>query len=254
MANNVNEERMRKFRDMGIPLPMAPVDPATVQLPVRNTEFAKKLMEIRNGAKKEELSTFIEKEKAQAVFKPLEMPAKKNAHGKAQAKPLTENIAKPSISGPSFDVYEKTLYGEGSNSNESNERTSGSGRNYVSDMGSDSNGSDFITNMKHRLAEKFTNSGKVQQSGQVILNENQDKSQGQVIPAGYTLVNENKLKDTITSISTQLIKKFMSEFLTSQPNLIKENEKIKKAEIIKEDIVKIDGKLFKLTPVTIKKK
>jgi hypothetical protein len=46
----------------------------------------------------------------------------------------------------------------------------------------------------------------------------------------------------------------MTEFLTSQPGLIKENEKIKKAEIVQEGVVKIDGKFFKLTPVSIKKK
>ncbi len=119
-------------------------------------------------------------------------------------------------------------------------------------MSSDNHGGEFISDIKNRLAEKFTKTGQV--NGQVVLNENHNKSQGQVVPSGYKLINETELKDTITSISSQLIKKFMSEFLTSQPSLIKESEKIKKAEVVREDIVKIDGKLFKLTPVTLKKK
>lgn len=258
---NINEERIKKFKDMGIPLPMAPVDPASVQFPVKNTEFARKLMEIRSGAKKEEISSFIEKEKAQNGFIPLEVAPKKNISGKMQQKTASETIAKPAVSGPSFDIYEKTLYGDNTPSNDTYETASNPRVNYTSDMESNpDNGSNFLADIKSRLAEKFTKA-----QGNVLggLNKNIN---GQVIPAlkenvriqtvadGYKLINENELKETITKISSQLIKKFMSEFLTSAPGLIKESEKIKKAEIIKEDIVKIDGKFFKLTPVTLKKK
>lgn len=250
---DINEKRMEKFRAMGIPLPMAPVDPATVQIPVKNTEFAKKLMEIRNGAKKEELTTFIEKEKTQNGFAPLPLPAKKNTADKKQSKTLTETIAKPTVSGPSFDMYEKMLYGEGAPSINAQSHPIQE-RNYSSDMNSDNSGTEFITDIRSKLAAKFTKPTQVQHNGSVIINENQNKSQGQVIPSGYKLINENELKETITTISSHLIKKFMSEFLTSEPGLIKENSKIKKAEVIRENIVKIEGKLFKLTPVTIKKK
>jgi hypothetical protein len=235
---------------MGIPVPMAPVDPATVQAPVRNMEFAKKLMEIRNGAKKEELSTFIAKEKAQNGFVPLEMPAKKNVPGKTQQNIIPE-IAKPSVSGPSFDAYEKALYGDNTPSSPSFEKASTPARGYSSDVDSENNDTDFLTGIRNRLAEK---NAKIKNNGQVILNENQNKSQGQAIPVGYQLINERELRETITEVSSSLIKKFMREFLTSEPGLIKESEKIKKAEMIREDIAKIDGKFFKLTPVTVKKK
>jgi hypothetical protein len=245
---NINEERLRKFKEMGIPAPMAPVDPSTVQSRVKNTEFAKKLAAIKNGTKKEELNTFIEKEKAKNGFAPLELPAKRNIPGRTPQKEINETIAKPATSGPSFDAYEKALFGESSPSPEVNVSSK---RGYVSDVESDSNGSDFISDMKARLAEKYTNAPK----GQVILSENKSKQQQQQsVPEGYKLINENELKETITAVSSQLIKKFMSEFLTSQPNLIKENDKIKKAEIIKDDIIKMEGRFFKLTPVIMKKK
>lgn len=254
--SNLNEERMKKFRDMGIPMPMAPVDPSLNVGSVKNTEFAKKLAAIKNGTKKEELNTFIEKEKAQAGFMPLELPAKKSHNTKSQSQLVNEGIKKPAISGPSFDAYEKALYGESSvvDFHETNNPTVTS-RNYSSDIVTESTGSDFIHDIRNRLAEKFTKAANPVQknnsvNGQVILNENNSHN----IPNGYKLINETELKETITSISSQLIKKFMTEFLTSEPNLIKESEKIKKAEIVKEDIVKIDGKFFKLTPVTLKKK
>ena len=254
--SNLNEERMRKFRDMGIPMPMAPVDPALNTGSVKNTEFAKKLAAIKNGTKKEELNTFIEKEKAQAGFMPLELPAKKSPNGKPQNQPVNEGVKKPAISGPSFDAYEKALYGDSSvvDFHETHNPTVTS-RNYSSDIVTESTGSEFIHDIRNRLAEKFTRTAAPAQkigsvNGQVVLNENNSQN----IPNGYKLINENELKETITSISSQLIKKFMAEFLTSEPGLIKESEKIKKAEIVKEDIVKIDGKFFKLTPVTLKKK
>jgi hypothetical protein len=249
---NINEERIKKFKDMGIPVPMAPVDPSMAQGPVRNTEFAKKLAAIKNGAIKETVDVFLEKEKAPAGFVPLELPAKKNQPGKKQEAPLKESIAKPSVSGPSFDAYEKALYGDNTPSSSTYEKASVPGRNYVSDMNEESNGSEFINDIKSRLAEKFSRT--TQPAGQVVLNENKSQNNVNTVPAGHILINENQLRETITTISTQLIKKFMSEFLTSEPGLIKESDKIKKAEIIKEDIVKIDGRFFKLTPVTIKKK
>jgi len=236
---------------MGIPLPMSPVDPATVQLPVRNTEFARKLMEIKNGKKKEEINTFIEKEKAQNGFIPLELPVKKNIPGQPQQKQIAESIAKPSVSGPSFDAYEKALYGDNTPSSDTFERASSPTRSYSSDVESENNGTDFFTDIKNRLAEK-QNKAK-QGNGQVLLNENQT-NRTQNVPEGYKLINEVELKRTITEISSNLMKKFMSELLVSVPSLIKENEKVKKAEMVREDIAKIDGKFFKLTPVTMKKK
>lgn len=242
---NINEERVKKFRDMGIPMPMAPVDPSTAQGPVKNVEFAKKLAAIKGGAIKETVDVFLEKEKVQTGFVPLEVPKKGNLQEKAQPK----NITKPQTSGPSFDLYEKALYGESSSVSESH---SVSPRTYASDMNNESNGSEFISDIRTRLAEKFNRPAPNQVNGQIVLNENSNKSPN--IKPGQIVIDEAQLKETITTISTQLIKKFMTEFLSSEPSLIKENDKIKKAEIVQEGVVKIDGKFFKLTPVTLKKK
>lgn len=246
---NINEERIKKFREMGIPMPMAPVDPATAQGPVKNTEFAKKLAAIKGGAIKETVDVFLEKEKATG-FVPLEVPKSKNSQTQTKEQPKV--MPKPTTSGPSFDVYERALYGDSTSTmNESYERNPAPSRNYIADIEQESNGSEFINDIRSRLADKFTKSNPGQVNGQVRLNENANNHN---VAPGSIVINEAQLRDTITSISTQLIKKFMSEFLTSEPGLIKESDKIKKAEIVQEGVVKIDGKFFKLTPVTIKRK
>lgn len=249
---NLNEERLKKFREMGIPQPMAPVDPSMLKGPVKNTEFAAKLAAIKNGAIKEEIGTFIDKEGATKAFVGLETPSKRL--GTPPKTNVTETIKAPSVSGPSFDIYEKALYGDNTPSSASYERASAPTRGYSSDIESTGDGSDFLAGIRARLAEKAAKAG--QNPGQKVLNENRQASNN--VPQGQKLINESELNEAITLISTdvckKLIKQFMGEFLTSQPELIKENEKIKKAEIVKEDIIKMEGRYFKIVPVTVRKK
>lgn len=246
--SNINEERLRKFREMGIPQPMAPVDPSMLKGPVKNIEFAAKLAAIKNGAIKETVDVFLEKEKGPIGFVPLET-SKKSKPVNGQTKPIiSETIKSLPTSGPSFDAYEKALYGDNTPTSNTYE-TASSGRGYSSNIGNE-NGNDFLTSIKTRLAEKAARAS--QSPNQKILTENTS------IPSGYKLIQENELREAITLISTDvckdLMKKFMEDFSTSKPGLIKESEKIKKAEIIQKDIVKIEGKFFKIVPVTIKKK
>jgi len=246
--SKLNEDRMKRFRDMGIPQPMAPVDPSTAQGPVRNTAFAAKLAALKGGALKEEINTFVDKQEANKGFIPLEVPSKNKGIIKEQ-KPGTpiEKVKSHAASGPSFDAYEKALYGDNTPESSSFERASIPGRNYSSDMLTENeNGNEFLSDIKARLQEK------------ALRAVNNPNAQVNTPAANQKLINENQLIETVTQISTdvckQLIKKFMSEFLTSEPGLIRENEKVKKAEIVKEDIIKMDGKYFKITPVLIKKK
>jgi len=243
--SNLNEDRMKRFRDMGIPQPMSPVDPSSVQGPVRNTAFAAKLEALKGGALKEEITTFVDKQEANTGFIPLEVPSKNKGPLKEQKTGApVEKLKTHSASGPSFDIYEKALYGDNTPSSSSFEKASIPGRNYSSDMLNEGEtGNEFLSSIKTRLQEKALRAANGQTNTQA-------PSQNQI--------NENQLIETVTQISTdvckQLIKKFMSEFLTSEPGLIKESEKIKKAEIVKEDIIKMDGKYFKITPVSVKKK
>jgi len=243
--SNLNEDRMKRFRDMGIPQPMAPVDPSSVQGPVRNTAFAAKLAALKGGALKEEITTFVDKQEANNGFIPLKTPSKNKGPLKEQKSDVSvEKLKTHSTSGPSFDAYEKALYGDSTPSSSSFEKASIPGRNYSSDiLNENENGNEFLSDIRNRLQEKALRAA----NGQTNIQAPNQKP-----------INENQLIETVTQISTdvckQLIKKFMSEFLTSEPGLIKESEKIKKAEIVKEDIIKMDGKYFKITPVSIKKK
>ena len=83
-----------------------------------------------------------------------------------------------------------------------------------------------------------------------------------MLPPGTMLVNEEDLKKKIINISTQVAKKIsenmiktvLSEYLKQSKNTIVESERVKKAEVVGENIVKIDGKIFKLVPATVKVK
>jgi hypothetical protein len=249
----INEERLEKFKKMGLPMPMAPIDPVTVQGPVRNQDFAAKLAAIKSGGKKQEINTFIEKSSPQAGFVPLEVPVPKNKKlnegskdDKKNTPALHEFKAQP-IPGVGVDL-EKALYGE-SIPGTSNFKTASelASRSYQSDI-DDENGTNFFDTIKQRLSERASKGQSIQRNeGSQVLTESRKSG-----------INEDDLKDYITEVSTdickKLIKKFMSEYLASEPGLIKENDKIKKAEIVREDIVKIDGRFFKLTPVQVKKK
>jgi hypothetical protein len=266
--SNLNEERLRKFKEMGIPEPMAPIDPGTVQAPVRNLDFAAKLAALKSGQKKQELNTFIEKSTPAPIpgFVPLEIPSTKNKKpineqgdkvDKKNLPALQEFKAQP-IPGIGVDLG-KVLYEddriaavtgmrEPDPTSPNYIKASQIARGYSAEV-EDSNPSNFFDSIKQKLAQKNNMaSQQIREGRQPMANETAIHSQ----------VDDEQIRQYITEISTgvckKLIKQFMSEYLASEPSLIKESDKIKKAEIVKEDIVKIDGRFFKLTPVQVKKK
>lgn len=82
------------------------------------------------------------------------------------------------------------------------------------------------------------------------------------LPPGTIMINEEDLKKKIINISTQVAKKIseqtiksvLNEYLKQTKNTIVESERIKKAEVVGENVVKIDGKVYKLVPATLKVK
>ena len=83
-----------------------------------------------------------------------------------------------------------------------------------------------------------------------------------ILPQGSIIINEEDLKKKIINISSQVAKKIseqmiktvLSEYLKQSKNTIVESERVKKAEVVGENVVKIDGKIFKLVPATVKVK
>jgi len=98
--------------------------------------------------------------------------------------------------------------------------------------------------MKAKLKKKFTTAS--------ALNEEQQSNE----PIENT--SQAELTKMITEISTKvsktMIESVLEDFLKNKKENIVESEKIKKAEIIKENLVKIENQYYKLTPVTVKKK
>lgn len=266
----INEERLRKFKEMGLPEPMAPIDPSTVQAPVKNKDFAAKLAALKSGNKRAELNTFIEKAERQAGFVPLEVPAPKHqrvAEGQQRPidprKPKTPELKTHAATGPSFDLYERALYGDDraavavQNPNEPDpfsdnyvraSQVVAPSRGYTSDV--EDSPVNFFDAIKQKLAEKNSRAAQTQRI--------QESGNPQRIAAPKQQFDEEQIREYITEISSdvckKLIKKFMTEYFASEQNIIKESDKVKKAEVVRDDIVKIDGKFFKLQPVQVKKK
>jgi len=91
--NTITEERIKRFKEMGLPIPMNPI--TTPQVSVKNLDFAAKLEAIKSGKAKEEVKNFIQKEGTGKGFAPLEAPkVGRNPNEKpAVSVPLVENQA-----------------------------------------------------------------------------------------------------------------------------------------------------------------
>ena len=59
--NQINEERLKKFQNMGIPVPVTPIDPSAVKNLNADPDKLKKLEAIRSGANKNLFQSIAEK-------------------------------------------------------------------------------------------------------------------------------------------------------------------------------------------------
>ena len=246
MSEIVKEERLKRFQNMGIPTPLPPPDASMMKGPVKNAEFASKLEAIKKGAIKKTVDLFLERETGNNGFKPMEVSKPKNGQN-PNVKPVNNNNAAPAlfsapVQGGMFN--EEELYGKSTEVPFTQTASEIAGRGYRSNLNEnvDDNGSDFLSNIKMKLAEKVQRN-----PATTLLKENKGNN-----------INSNDLTEAITLVSTdvckKLFKQFASELLNSQSGLIKESEKVKKVEIVKEDIIKMGDKFFKITPVVVKKK
>lgn len=240
----LKEEKIRRFKEMGIPVPMTPLNPSEIQVPVKNTAFASKLAAIKNGLKKEEIIPFIAKAEGIKEFS-SNLPIPKNNKNKQQNSNM-QNAAKgnaPALkefgveSGGDFSLYEKTLLGE----DNSKQSSVPNPRNFTDTRIPDESGTQFLNEFKGKFRDALHNKQRTAQEAQAT------------IPEGYSLINDEDLTNKIISISSkiskEMIKKVLSEYISQKGKTIVESDKVKKAEVVGENLVKINGKVFKLTPV-----
>lgn len=251
----LNEERLRKFREMGLPEPMAIIDPGTMSPANASPEKLSKLEAIKNGALKNQLKPFIEKSSPTGKFQPLEVPKPKNQRNNNQSKntaPALSEIKAPSIN-PEAAAIEQMLFGD-------NRPSPALSRHDLVKDNYDPNqdkGKNFVDNFRVKLNQTLAQKQALQGT-----NSNSNSNETVGLPAGSIIINEEELERKIIDISSQISKKISAEMIkkvlneyvaTAGDNLITESKNVKKAKFLKENIVEIEGKYYKLTPVTIKK-
>lgn len=232
-------ERLKKFQGLGIPVPMAPINPGTAINLNANPDKLRKLEEIKKGLKKDLIQTFIQKESPNQTFSSMPTP-KQRKNPNAPAATNVPELAEFKVSRNSeADLLEQALYG--------GSVTPQTKKEILNDSEpAQDNGAAFINDFKNKLTERLnkkssTEGSFIQESRKTGLQLTDDE------------LNE-RIADISTHVAKETVKKVLMEYAKQNGGLITENDKVKRAEIIGKDIVRIEGKTYRLTPVIIKKK
>jgi len=221
------KEMLDRFEKMGIPKPLNPVAAPAL---VKNQEVASKLDKIRNGALREDFSSFIEKaEKTSSSPTVLPVPkVGKKPNEKSANIPKVESYAPKSSSQAS--MIEDMMFGE------SNNKSYASSKSDVQDYGP--NNVDTKTILQNRLSQKYSEK----------LNES-DYSENN----NHLNLTEAELTEKITEIAKEVSKKMIkSVILEMQKNggeLITESKNVRKAEILGKNKIKIGNQTFLIQPI-----
>jgi hypothetical protein len=221
------KEMLERFEKMGIPKPLNPVAAPT---PVKNKEVASKLDKIRNGALKEDFSSFIEKaEKTSASPTVLPVPKVGKKPGEKSANtPKIETYTPKSSSQAS--MIESMMFGDSNNSSYASSKSD------VKDYGPSN--VDTKSLLQSRLNKKYSEQS-LDESG---LNN-----------GNYLNLTEAELTEKITEIAKEVSKKMIkSVILEMQKNggdLITESKNVRKAEILGKNKIKIGNQTFLIQPV-----
>jgi hypothetical protein len=247
-ATQLKEDRMKKFQNMGIPVPMEPVDPSLLRNANADPEKLKKLDAIRNGLKKNEFQSFIQKTGPTPTnrFESIPVPKQKknpNAPNPTNV-PEIKSFSPDSSSSSEAILLEKALYGEiDSPYQESHTGNKSGPRVLYEEVNDDPTGSKFLSDFKSRMRSSVATKTPVSGTISKPINE---QSTGFVI-------TEEELDKRILSIATQvsknMIKKVITESAKSGSGIIIETDRVKKVELVGNNVVKLNGKLYKLTPV-----
>lgn len=236
---STEKERLeQRFKEMGIPTPMTIVE--GVQ-PVKNLDMYQKIQALKMGVKRGEMSSFVSKQE-HGGFEPIPIPQKKTRGREPQQ--VTPEPERSAPINSEADMIEKMFFGGGGHSGVV------SGRDYDMGARTEFSADDIQARLMQKLSEKGNN---------VVPTYNVKSydvpKQGEINP--YLTLSEADFKKKIISISKQvsetiskrIIKEALVEYAKAGNIIINETDKIKKAEVVDEETVKIDGKLYKLTPV-----
>lgn len=252
MENNIQKSKIEKFRAMGIPIPME--KPAFEQpvVNVKDPKMLQRINEIKNGAKKGEFKSIISTTKEDKNFKPLPEPKIKGNPKAPQAQrevPKLQGFS-PAASSSELALAESLFDDTPVMAPKTNY---GSGQRLLEAENPDSMGSNFLNDFRARLQAKASSSGVATTSNsssfgfkeQYSPNNSMDLNEVQTIA-------QSVASEVAKKVATETIKTVLDGYLSQKTNL-NENQKntFKK---VKDDIVLIEGKYYKLVPVKVKSK
>jgi hypothetical protein len=252
MENNIQKAKLEKFKAMGIPVPME--KPAFEQpiVNVKDPKMLARIQEIKSGAKKGEFKSIITSAKEDKNFKPLPEPKVRSNPKAPQAKqdaPRLEGFA-PAASSSELALAE-SLFDDTPVFKPQINR--GSGQRLVESEGVDNMGSNFLSDFRARLQAKASTAGFAQNSNaagfgfreQVEQNNSFDLNEVQEIAKSVA-------SDVAKKVAAETLKTVLDGYLSEKGSL-NENQKntFKK---VKDDIVLIEGKYYRLVPVKVKTK
>lgn len=231
----MNEERLRKFQEMGIPIPTSNEEVA-MQV-VKNKDMLLKLEQIKRGAKKNDFKEIIQKTEGIVLN---ETPVNNNnlqKKGFQTNNKVAIQSFTPSASNSEALAAERLLYGDDN---------SLSNNPYINE--SEIDHEPPMTNYRQKLEERLSKKTATNGENPYLKNSLASKSISLQEEQIVEMVSELS-KKIASETAKETVKKIILEFAKSGKEILVESTKVKKAEIVAKDKVKIDGKIYKLVEV-----
>lgn len=252
MEKDILKQKQERFKAMGIPMPM---EKTAFEQPVTNVKdpnMLKRIQEIKNGAKKGEFNAILSSGEKNS-FNPLPVPKQKSQPNiKKESKAPEVQSFQPSTLGSELDMYERMFSGElGATpvATPASLPNPSIGSRISESMVPDSTGTDFLNEFRNRLHSKISTSGTIQKQNNFgFKNQNNNPSDLNEIESKIESISASVAK----KVALETIKTVLGEYLSEKKGL---NENAQNTfQRVKDDIIKIDGKYFKIMPVKIKNK
>lgn len=252
--DDILKQKQERFKNLGIPIPIEKPNFDQPVVNVKDPQMLKRIQEIKNGAKKGEFNELLSagnKNAFQAIPENKKRPNNKISESNS-SKPKIENSNISNGVSTELDIMDKLFSGEVSTPPISR---NGNSTRLNEEINTDSNGSEFLNNFRQKLqAKAMSNSTANNQQNSTFGFKNQNES---------SILDINKIENKIYEISSKVakqiseetIKEILDRYLSKKGN-IQENtiQKNTFEKTLKDDIIKIGDRYFKLTPVKIKSK
>lgn len=251
MEKDIIKQKQEKFKSMGIPIPM---DKTAFEQPIVNVKDPKmleRINQIKNGAKKNEFNTLLTAGEKKS-FKPIPEVKKRNSQSVVQENKSAqlESFAH-APKNPEAELLERMFSGESSVDRPMQSPNRSQTERIVESANQDSNGSDFLRDFRSRIQSKVNSTGVSANSHGFGFKESQKSNHS---------INIEEIETKIQSISSDVAKKValetvetvLTEYLSKKSRLNENSQNT--FQKVKDDIVKIEGKYYKLVPVKVKSK